>query len=206
MQQGFNLGFKEGATAGLAYGQVRGAACSVAIFAGQVPGSSRWKESIAETLRTMEQLAAPVDAVRAARVDFERAMTAEANGGEPATPLRRDDDEEGNADAGIAVGGSGGTGGTGKSNKDGAGGSGTSDTGGNGDGDGDDGDGAGSASASGSRLGRKRKSKGDVDEADDAAGGQERGFCGDGTFAGRMQAARLELETAGFELHDFKLT
>ena len=183
----------------VAYGQVRGAACSVAIFAGQVPGSSRWKESIAETLRTMEQLAKPVDAVRAARVDFERRMAAEANGGEPATPLRRDDDERETAGrAGAGAGARGGGGGVGEEVDDGdVGGVGGSrsggDGGGSGGGDDDDDDDADAAgSGSGSRLGKKRKSKNDEE--------------GDGTFARRMQAARSELETAGFALHDFKLT
>ena len=70
---GFNLGFREGATAGLAYGQARGAACSVSIFAGQVPGSSGWKASIAATTRMLEEMK-PSAAAKSAREDFERVL------------------------------------------------------------------------------------------------------------------------------------
>ena len=84
MQEGFNLGFREGATAGLAYGQARGAACSVAIFAGQVPGSSGWKASIAATTRTLEEMK-PSASAKFAREDFERVLAAEAAGSDPGT-------------------------------------------------------------------------------------------------------------------------
>lgn len=190
MQEGFNLGFKEGATAGLAYGQVRGAACSVAIFAGQVPGSSRWKESIAETFKTMEQLAAPVDAARAARVNFERGVAAEANGGEPATPLRRAEDEEGEVEGGADEHGG----------AEGAGGS-RSGGGDAGDAGGETRDGEDDDAGVGSPL---NKSKG-AEMVDSSGGSAGRGGGGN-TFAGRMHAAKSELKSAGFELHDFKLT
>lgn len=195
MQEGFNLGFKEGATAGLAYGQVRGAACSVAIFAGQVPGSSRWKESIVETLKTMEQLAAPVDAVRAARVEFERGMAAEANGGEPATPLRHAEEEEGKEEGGAdEYGGARGVGGSRSGGGD------AGDAGG--EINDDDDDDAGVGLPPGKRK-KTKKNKG-AETVDSSGGSAGRG--GDGTFAGRMQAAKRELKSAGFELHDFKLT
>ena len=87
VQEGFNLGFREGATAGLAYGQARGAACSVAIFAGQVPGSSGWKASIAATTRTLEEMK-PSAAAKSAREDFERVLAAEAAGSDPGTRAR----------------------------------------------------------------------------------------------------------------------
>jgi hypothetical protein len=85
VQEGFNLGFREGATAGLAYGQARGAACSVAIFAGQVPGSSGWKASVAATTRMLEETK-PSAAAKSAREDFERVLAAEAAGSDPGTP------------------------------------------------------------------------------------------------------------------------
>ena len=85
MQEGFNLGFREGATAGLAYGQARGAACSVSIFAGQVPRSSGWKASIAATTRMLEETK-PSAAAKSAREDFERVLAAEAAGSDPGTP------------------------------------------------------------------------------------------------------------------------
>jgi hypothetical protein len=181
-------------TAGLAYGQVRGAACSVAIFAGQVPGSSGWKEKIAGTLKTMEELGANYG-FKAARVDFERAMAAEAGGGEPVTPLRR-----------IEEGGDGG--GDGGDDAGGVGGSGSGASGGGGGDDGGGGGGAGDDAGAGSPLGkRKSDDEGAVEKTGDGSGGSSGGRGGDdGTFAGRMQAARSELESAGFELRDFKLT
>ena len=72
VQAGFNIGFREGATAGLAYGQARGVERSVRIFAGQVPGSSEWTSAVAETARLVEEMT-PRDAARAAGKAFERA-------------------------------------------------------------------------------------------------------------------------------------
>lgn len=165
VQEGFNLGFREGAAAGVAYGQVRGAACSVAIFAGQVPGSSGWKAALAETLKTVDALPTPMDAVKAARVDFERAMAANARGGEPGTP-------EPGAEGAVEK-----------------------DEGTVGGGPDHSGEGSGGET-------ERRTSSGGVGGR---RGGEGRDG-GDGTFIGRMGAAKIELDAAGFHLREFKLT
>ena len=74
--------------------------------------------------------------------------------------------------------------------------------------DGGGGGGAGDDAGAGSPLGkRKSDDEGAVEKTGDGSGGSSGGRGGDdGTFAGRMQAARSELESAGFELRDFKLT
>lgn len=71
VQAGFNVGFREGATSGLAFGQCRGAAISVDIFAGQVPGSSEWKAKIAQTAAMVDHMT-PRDAAKEAGMDFEK--------------------------------------------------------------------------------------------------------------------------------------
>ena len=92
VQEGFNVGFREGASAGMAYGQVRGAAVSVGIFAGQTPGSGGWTEAVVGASGMISRMK-PVDAVREAKADHARVMRTELNDGDPGTPTRSQADE-----------------------------------------------------------------------------------------------------------------
>jgi|TARA_B100001142_G_scaffold304415_1_gene332509 hypothetical protein len=80
VQEGFDRGFREGAVAGLAYGRARGAVRSIAVFAGQVPGSSGWRDDARESDAFVREVP-PAKAVAAARADFEAAVRAEAEPG-----------------------------------------------------------------------------------------------------------------------------
>jgi len=87
VQRGFNVGFREGAAAGVAYGQVRGAAVSVGIFAGQVPGSGGWADAVRGAAGIVQRMR-PADAAREAKADHERLLRSESRDGDPGTPTR----------------------------------------------------------------------------------------------------------------------
>ena len=93
VQRGFNVGFREGAAAGVAYGQVRGAAVSVGIFAGQVPGSGGWADAVRGAAGIVQRMR-PADAAREAKADHERVVRSELRDGDPGTPTRSEPEPE----------------------------------------------------------------------------------------------------------------
>jgi len=158
-------------------------------------------------------LGRPVDAVKAAGLDFERLVAAEAaaaaadavaggtaaavqqeaaaaaaGAGKPGVRLHAENEP----DTGWVVG-------EGEREPGGPGVSG----GGGGDGGSDSGRGGGSGVGRGGTSGSEG---GGGSGVSGSGGGGGDGDDGDGTFAGRMQAARSELSAAGFTLRDFKLT
>ena len=69
----------------MAYGQVRGAAVSVGIFAGQVPGSGGWADAVRGAAGIVQRMR-PADAAREAKADHERVVRSELRDGDPGAP------------------------------------------------------------------------------------------------------------------------
>ncbi len=77
----------------MAYGQVRGAAVSVGIFAGQVPGSGGWADAVRGAAGIVQRMR-PADAAREAKADHERLLRSESRDGDPGTPTRSEPQPE----------------------------------------------------------------------------------------------------------------
>ena len=80
----------------MAYGQVRGAAVSVGVFAGQVPGSGGWADAVRGAAGIVQRMR-PADAAREAKADHERLLRSESRDGDPGTPTARSEQVVNNA-------------------------------------------------------------------------------------------------------------